>query len=137
MRRRHFRKALLVVCGILFVAFGVGAFFGLPGGHDASHHTIGHNMTHILAGLVVLAVAWAGSASVRRWFSFAFGAVYIAIGIFGFYSALDSLRILPGLIEFHLEDTWILIGTGMLFTFLGLLRSRGISTAYPRRAWAS
>lgn len=136
MKRHHFRKALLLLFGGLFIAFGIGAFFGMPGGHDASHHTVGHNLTHIIAGVTVIAVAWAGSSETRRWFCFAFGAIYVAIGIFGVYSERDSLRLLPGLLEFHLEDDWVQIGTGLLFIFLGLLKPREISSRRQSRAWA-
>lgn len=122
MKRRHIRKALLVLFGVLFIAFGVGAFFGVPGGHDASHHTIGHNLTHIIAGVAVLWVAWAGNSGTRRWFCFAFGAVYLAIGLLGAFTVRDNLRVIPGVMEFHLEDHWVQIGTGLLFMVLGLLK---------------
>ena len=90
--------------------------------HDASHHTIGHNLTHLIAGGVVLWVAWAGTSGTRRWFCFAFGAAYLAIGFFGFFSVRDALRLIPGILEFHLEDHWVQIGTGLLFVVLGLLK---------------
>jgi hypothetical protein len=122
MKRHHVRKGLLVVFGALFIAFGIGAFFGVPGGHDASHHTIGHNFTHIIAGLAVLWVAFTGDSASRQRFCFAFGAVYLAIGVFGVFSVRDSLRVLPGVVEFHLDDEWVQIGTGLLFAALGLLR---------------
>jgi ABC-type transport system involved in multi-copper enzyme maturation permease subunit len=122
MMRHHLRKLALILSGLLFIAFGIGAFFGVPGGHDASHHTPGHNLTHILAGLLVLSIAFAGGSGTRRSFCFAFGAIYLAIGIFGIFSVRDSLRLVPGLIEFHLEDDWVQIGTGLLFAALGLLK---------------
>jgi hypothetical protein len=100
----------------------MGAFFGVPGGHDASHHTIGHNLTHIIAGVSVLYVALDGSSRRRRSFCFLFGAVYLAIGLFGVFSVRDSLRLLPGVIEFHLEDDWVQICAGLLFTALGFLK---------------
>jgi hypothetical protein len=122
MQRHHVRKAVLIIFGALFIAFGIGAFFGVPGGHDASHHTVGHNLTHIIAGLLVLYVALDGSSSSRRSFCFTFGAVYLAIGLFGVFSVRDSLRVVPGVIEFHLEDDWVQIATGLLFTGLGFLK---------------
>ena len=122
MKGHHVRKGLLLLFGTLFLGFGVGAFFGVPGGHDASHHTIGHNFTHLIAGAAVLWVAWAGSSGGRRWFCFAFGAVYLAIGLLGAFSVRDNLRIIPGLLEFHLEDHWVQAGTGLLFMALGLLK---------------
>ena len=120
--KRHWRKTLLIVFGALFIAFGVGAFFGVPGGHEASHHTIGHNITHIVAGIVVLNIALAGTSEARRRFCFVFGAIYLAIGMFGLFSVRDSLRIFPGVIEFHLEDDWVQVATGLLFVSLGLYK---------------
>jgi hypothetical protein len=122
MRRHHIRKGLLVLFGVLFIAFGISAFFGVPGAHDSDHHTIGHNLTHIVAGLLILDVALVGSAATRRGFCFIFGAVYLLIGVFGVFSVRDSLRIVPGLVEFHLEDNWIQMLTGCLFIVLGLLK---------------
>jgi hypothetical protein len=134
MKRHHIRKALLILFGVLFIAFGVSAFFGVPGGHEASHHTIGHNLTHIIAGLIMLDIALVGTAGSRRGFCFAFGAMYLLIGLFGIFSEQDSLRIIPGLIEFHLEDNWVQIATGLLFFALGLLRK---DSAYPQQLFAT
>ena len=120
----------------MFIAFGVGAFFGVPGGHDASHHTIGHNLTHIIAGIAILEVALMGSSGTRRSFCFAFGAIYLAVGLFGVFSVRDSLRLVPGVIEFHLDDDWVQIATGLLFLGVGLLKK---VPARPRRnhGWAT
>ena len=122
MKGRHIRKGLLVLFGVLFIAFGISAFFGVPGAHDEGHHTVGHNLTHIVAGLLILDIALVGSAATRRGFCFVFGAIYLLIGLFGVFTVQDSLRIVPGLIEFHLEDHWIQMATGVLFIVLGLLR---------------
>lgn len=125
---------MLLVCGALFVAFGIGAFFGVPGGHDAQHHTAGHNLTHILIGLACISVAWIGESTARRRFCFGVGGLYLLAGIAGVYSTQDNLRIIPGLLEFHLEDSWIHIATGLLFIGLGLLRNR---IGKPRQAFAT
>ena len=122
MKRHHVRKSLLVLFGVLFIAFGIGAFFGVPGAHEGSHHTLGHNLTHIIAGIFILDVALVGSSATRRSFCFLFGAIYMAIGVFGVFSVQDSLRVVPGLIEFHLEDSWIQMATGLLFIVIGLLK---------------
>jgi hypothetical protein len=122
MTRHHVRQTLLVVLGALFIAFGLGAFLGVPGGHDASHHSVGHNLTHIIAGLAILEVALMGNSASRRSFCFAFGAVYVAIGLLGVFTERDSLRLVPGVVEFHLEDAWVQIATGLLFLALGLFK---------------
>ncbi len=122
MRRHHIRKLLLLLFGALFIAFGIGAFMGVPGGHDSSHHSIGHNLTHIVAGILIIGIALVGNSGTRQWFCFAFGAAYLAVGVFGMFSVRDSLRLVPGLIEFHLEDDWVQMGTGLLFIVLGLLK---------------
>ena len=131
MKRHHIRKGLLILFGLLFMAFGVSAFFGVPGAHESSHHTIGHNLTHIIAGLLVLDIALVGTANGRRGFCFVFGAMYLLIGMFGIFSERDSLRIIPGLIEFHLEDNWVQIVTGLLFVGLGLLKKVPVRSRQP------
>jgi putative Ca2+/H+ antiporter (TMEM165/GDT1 family) len=135
MKRHHVRRTLLFIFGALFIAFGIGAFFGVPGAHDRDHHQVGHNLTHIVAGLITLYVAWVGDSGTRRSFCFAFGAIYLAVGLFGVFSVKDSLRVIPGLLEFHLEDTWVQMGTGLLFFVLGLLKK--VPSRSPRRAWAA
>jgi hypothetical protein len=135
MKRHHVRKTLLLIFGALFIAFGIGGFFGVPGAHDAQHHTLGHNLTHIIAGLAVIYAAWIGGSATRRSFCFAFGMIYLAIGIFGVFSGRDSLRIVPGLVEFHLEDDWVQIATGALFIGLGLLRK--VPSRYPKHTLAT
>ena len=68
MKRHHLRKTVLVIFGALFIAFGVGAFFGVPGGHDVLHHTVAHNLTHIITGVLVLYAAMTGDSGTRRSF---------------------------------------------------------------------
>jgi hypothetical protein len=51
------------------------------------------------------------------------------------FSVQDSLRVVPGLIEFHLEDDWVQMATGALFIALGLLKR--VPSRYPRRALAT
>lgn len=91
-------------------------------------------MTHILAGLACISVAWIGESAARRRFCFSLGALYLVAGFVGVYSVKDNLRIIPGILEFHLEDSWIQIATGLLFVGLGLLRNR---VGKPRQAFAT
>lgn len=133
--KHHVRKSVLIAFGFLFIAFGIGAFFGIPGGHGADHHTVGHNLTHIIAGVTVLYFAFIGQSGTRRSFCFIFGAIYLLIGVVGVYSTSDSLRVIPGLIEFHLEDSWVQIATGLLFLGLGLLKK--VPSRYPQRLFGT
>jgi hypothetical protein len=135
MKRHHVRRTLLIIFGALFIAFGIAAFFGVPGAHDQEHHSVAHNFTHIFAGILVLYAALMGSSGTRRSFCFTFGLIYLSIGAFGVFSVQDSLRIVPGLIEFHLEDDWIQMATGALFIALGLLKK--IPSRYPRQVLAT
>jgi hypothetical protein len=135
MKRHHVRKTLLILFGALFIAFGIGAFVGFPGAHDSHHHQVAHNLTHIIAGVLILYVALVGNTGARRSFCFTFGLVYFAIGLVGVFSVKDSLRLVPGLIEFHLEDDWVQMATGALFVLLGLLKS--VPSRYPRRGFAT
>jgi hypothetical protein len=135
MKRHHVRRTLLLILGALFIAFGIGAFFGFPGAHDGDHHRVAHNLTHIIAGILILYVALVGSSGARRSFCFTFGLVYFAIGLAGVFSVKDSLRLVPGLIEFHLEDNWVQMATGALFIALGFLKR--LPARYSGRALAT
>jgi hypothetical protein len=122
MKTHHVRRSILFLFGFLFIAFGVGAFFGVPGGHDAGHHRIGHNVTHLFAGAVTLWVAFAGTSASRCRFCLAFGLAYLCLGLSGVFSEQENLRLIPGLLEFHLEDYWVQLTTAVLFLALSLFR---------------
>lgn len=113
----------MVVASILYVVFGILAFFDIPGGHDEHHHTFAHNLTHIVLGLVLLSVAVLSRPVIRQKLCVAFAIGYFVIS---FLSALigkhATLVVIPGLIEFHAGDYTVHLATGLFFAALGLLK---------------
>jgi hypothetical protein len=117
------RKTLLVISGTLYVVFGVLAFFDIPGGHDEHHHTLAHNLTHIVLGLVLLAVTLRTRPAVRQGLCFGFAAAYFLIGAIGLSAGRDvMLQILPRIIEFHAGDYGVHLATGLFFLALGFFK---------------
>ena len=120
---RKRRKTLLVVAGILYLVFGVLAFFDFPGGHDAHHHTFAHNLTHLLLGAVLVVMTLALRPISRQWLCFLFAAGYLVIGTYGaMVGRHGSLVILPGIIEFHAGDYFVHFATALVFLALGLFK---------------
>ena len=117
------RKTLLVISGILYVIFGVLAFFDIPGGHDEHHHSFAHNLTHIVLGLVLLAVTLRTRPAARQGLCFGFAAVYFLVGAIGLSAGKHvTLQILPKLIEFHAGDYTVHLATGLFFLALGFFK---------------
>src|SRR5215207_8582333 len=82
---RKRRKTVLVVASILYVAFGILAFFDIPGGHDDHHHTFAHNLTHIVLGLVLFGVAMRSRPVIRQKLCLAFAIGYLVISFLGLF----------------------------------------------------
>ena len=107
-------KAICKLLGVVFLLVGLLGFISpkLLGMHLSGIH----NIIHLISAALALYFGFAASPSAARAFSLIFGAIYLLIGFFGVFSVRDSMRLVPGLIEFHLEDEWIQIATGLLFS---------------------
>ena len=117
------RKTVLIVAAMLYVVFGVLAFFNIPGGHDAHHHTFAHNVTHILLGAILLTVALCSRPSARQKLCLVFAFGYFVITFFGAIVGEHAmLVIVPRLIEFHAGDYTVHLATGLFFAALSLLK---------------
>jgi hypothetical protein len=126
------RKTLLIIAGALYVLFGILAFFDIPGGHDQHHHTFAHNLTHIILGCVLLAVTVRFPPRARRRLCLGFAAAYAVIASFGLTMGKHTtLKVVPGMIEFHAGDYAVHFATALFFLFVGLLRRS--DTASPTR----
>ena len=105
------------------MAFGILAFFDIPGGHDDHHHTFAHNLTHIVLGLILFAVAVRSRPAVRQKLCLAFAVGYILISFVGGMVGKHAMLVLvPGLIEFHAGDYAVHFATGLFFAALSLIR---------------
>ena len=120
---RKRRKTILVVASALYVVFGVLAFFDIPGGHDEHHHTLAHNLTHIVLGLVLFAVAVRSQPVIRQKLCLAFAIGYFIISFLGVIIEKDAtLVVIPRLIEFHAGDYSVHLATGLFFAALSILK---------------
>ena len=117
------RKTVLIAAGILYVVFGLLAFFDIPGGHGEHHHTFAHNFTHIALGAMLLVITLRSRPAVRQGLCLAFATGYALIGLIGALVGHDAtLPIIPGIIEFHAGDYGVHFATGLFFLALGLLK---------------
>jgi len=120
---RKRRKTVLVVASILYVVFGILAFFNLPDGHDEHHHTFAHNLTHIVLGLVLFGVTLRCPPAVRQKLCAGFAFGYFIISFVGAIVGQHAmLVIVPGLIEFHAGDYMVHLATGLFFAALAVLK---------------
>lgn len=117
------RKTLLLLSGILYVIFGILAFFNIPGGHENEHHTYAHNLTHIILGVTLLVVTLRVRAAARRVLCFVFAMLYCVIGVYGMLRGESAMfKVVPGLVEFHAGDYMVHLTTAFFFFALALLR---------------
>jgi hypothetical protein len=120
---RKRRKTVLVVASILYVVFGILAFFNIPGGHDELHHTFAHNLTHIVLGVVLFGVTVRSRPVIRQKLCVAFAIGYFTISFLGaIIGKHATLIIIPGLIEFHAGDYTVHLATGLLFAALSIVK---------------
>jgi hypothetical protein len=118
---RKKRKVALILTGVLYVVFGVLAFFNIPGGHDEHHHTFAHNLTHIVLGAILLGITLQCPSRTRQLLCFTFAVGYWIVGACGaLMSKTATLPIVPGVIEFHAGDYAVHLATGCLFFALAL-----------------
>jgi hypothetical protein len=129
-------KLVCKILGVVFVLVGLAGFAapGLMG----THLSLAHNAVHIISGAVALYFGFAGSESGARSFCFAFGAVYLLLGIVGFVigqpgtSTIAGMmmedskmwKVIPGTLEFGRMDHVVHCLLGVVFLAGGLLGGR-------------
>lgn len=112
-----------MLAGILYVVFGILAFFNIPGGHDAHHHTFAHNLTHIVLGFILFGIAVRSRPGVRQTLCVVFAIGYFIISFLGAVVGKHAtLVIIPNLIEFHAGDYTVHLATGIFFAALALFK---------------
>ena len=113
----------MVVASILYVTFGILAFFNIPGGHDEHHHNFAHNLTHIVLGLILFVMTVRSGPVVRQMLCVTFAIGYFVISFLGAIIGKDAmLVIIPGLIEFHAGDYTVHLATGLFFAALSIVK---------------
>src|SRR3954468_9354792 len=112
MQQRSPAQIYALLFGITLVGAGIVGFFysadfGDPGKVDGVLGILDvngwHNVVHIATGLIGLAVA--GSYANARGYAIGFGAVYVAIAVWGFIAG-DGSNLL-GIIPVNTEDNFL------------------------------
>jgi hypothetical protein len=141
MPERSPAQIYALLFGITLVAAGIVGFFysadfGEPGKVDGVLGILDvngwHNVVHIASGLIGLAVA--GSYGGARAYAIGFGAVYVAIAVWGFIAG-DGSNLL-GIIPVNTEDNFLhlLIGIAGLGAGFATPTVPAPSTMAPREA---
>jgi len=76
-------KTVCKILGVVFILVGVAGFAAptLLGAHLSP----AHNVVHLVSGAIALYFGFAGSASAARGFCLFFGAVYLLLGVCGWF----------------------------------------------------
>lgn len=122
------------ICTLLGVVFLLVGLLGFVAGDSMSNLTFAHlspvhNVIHLLSGAVALYLGLKGSLSAARTFCLVFGAVYLLLGVVGYFAggahapsagipgpASDHMmRVLPGSLELGSGDHGIHVLLGIVF----------------------
>jgi len=118
-------KTIATLLGVLFILVGLVGF-AAPGLMGA-HFSPAHNIVHLVSGAVALYLGQKGSLSSAKMFCLIFGAVYLLLGLAGFFmggSHDRMLALIPGTLEFGTTDHTIHVLMGAIFLVGGLMTKR-------------
>src|SRR5687767_12369887 len=122
MRRIKMAKTIATLLGIVFILVGLVGFAApnLMGGHFST----AHNVIHLVSGGAALYLGLKGSMSATKMFCLVFGAVYLLLGVVGFFAGDGHdrmLALIPGTLEFGTTDHIIHVLMGGVFLIGGLM----------------
>ncbi|HEV7237638.1 MAG TPA: DUF4383 domain-containing protein [Thermoanaerobaculia bacterium] len=110
------------ILGVVFLLVGVLGFI-MPHALGA-HLSLYHNIIHLVSGAVSLWIGLKGTAAAARNFCISFGAVYLLLGLVGFFRGVGADRILvviPGQLELGTVDHVIHVLLGVVFLIAGFM----------------
>lgn len=110
------------ILGAVFLLIGVLGFI-LPHALGA-HLSTYHNVIHLVSGAVSLWLGLKGTAAAARNFCISFGAVYLLLGLVGFFRGEGADRILaviPGQLELGTVDHVIHVLFGTAYLIAGFM----------------
>jgi len=124
-RGRTPAQVYALVFGITLLVAGIAGFFADSSFGDLGSNVQGddlivfevngwHNLVHIASGLLGLALM--GSAAGARAYALGFGAVYLAVTIWGFIDGNDVLGLLP----VNSADNWLHVAIAVTGILAGL-----------------
>lgn len=111
------QKILLLALAFGFIGVGLFGFTcgSLPGTFDIDPL---HNIIHIFSGLLALASVMLGERMIR-FYARAFGSIYLAVSIIGFF---QPTRFVCGLFVLNTSDYWLHVGIALLLLWIGFSR---------------
>jgi hypothetical protein len=125
-------KTICTLLGAVLLLVGIVGF--VAPGFLGTHLSLVHNLIHIVSGAAALYLGLSGSLSAARTFCLAFGAVYLLLGVVGFFlggagtpsmpnMAADThlFKVIPGVLELGTMDHCIHLLLGIVFLAGGLL----------------
>lgn len=101
--------------GVLFIIVGLAGF--VLNNALGMHLTLTHNLIHLVSGAVSFYIGLKGSHSAAKLFGFIFGALYLSLGVIGYWLGYnhmetflpnsvadhgynqDMFRLIPGILE--------------------------------------
>jgi len=114
-------KTICKLLGVVFVLVGICGFL-MPHLLGA-HLTPPHNLVHLVSGAIALYFGFAGSGSAARAFCLIFGAVYLLLGVVGWFMGVgaDHMFNVGSLLMLGKMDHIIHILLGVIFLIGGAL----------------
>jgi hypothetical protein len=123
-------KTIATLVGIVFILVGIIGFFSMN--FMGAHLTKGHNIIHLVSGVVSLYIGLKGSLSAAKTFGLVFGAVYLLLGVAGFLLGNPSddrmLTLIDNRLFFGTMDHIIHIAIGAIY-LIGALLTKGAPAA--------
>jgi hypothetical protein len=138
-------RTVAIILGAVFILLGLAGF--LSNNLLGAHLTTAHNIIHLVSGAVALYIGLRGSMQAAKLFCYAFGAVYLLLGVVGYWmggmhqttnlpaSAQDAgvnenmFRLIPGVLELGTVDHLLHVLIGLVFIISAVL-TRGDMTKY-------
>lgn len=110
------------ILGVVFLLVGVLGFI-LPHALGA-HLSLAHNIIHLVSGAVSLWLGLKGTPAAAKNFCITFGAVYLLLGLVGFFLGAGAERLLaviPGQLELGTVDHVIHVVFGIVYLIGGFM----------------
>ena len=138
-------KTVLIFMGVVFILIGLVGF--VSNNFLGTHLTPVHNVIHLVSGAASLYLGLKGTVEAARLFGFGFGAVYLLLGVVGYFLGAshkstelppaaqqggvneDMFRLIPGYLELGTMDHLVHVVFGLVFIIAAAL-TRGDATKY-------
>src|SRR5687768_16785812 len=117
---RDMARTIAIIMGAAFILIGLVGF--VFSNFLGAHLTTAHNIIHLVSGAAALYIGLKGSVSAAKLFGYGFGAVYLLLGVVGYWlggmhrttelpaSVQDGgvnenmFRLIPGVLELGTMD---------------------------------